>query len=130
MDLKACNTACFFIFKSTACQLLCRNKSSLRDDQRDISIEQDNKRGPFDMCGVSVIFSVASSPTAFSFKIFYVQFFKANPTFITQFPLGHLYKPPETKPCCNEAIPLLFWKKKQTNSSSPLAMLCLQKLPS
>lgn len=64
------------------------------------------------MCGVSVIFSVASSLTVFSFKIFYIQFFKANPIFNTQFPLGHLYKPPGTKPCCNEAILLLFWQKK------------------
>lgn len=44
MDLKACSTALFLIFKSTAYQLLHWNKSFLWDDQRDIPIVQDNER--------------------------------------------------------------------------------------
>lgn len=61
MDLKACSTAWFLIFKSTAYQLLHWNKSSLGDDQGDISIVQDNERQPFHMCEVSIIFCVVRS---------------------------------------------------------------------
>lgn len=107
MDLKACRIAWFLIFKSTAYQLLHWNKSSLGDDQRDISVVQDNEKTAFShvwsvnhfLCGdlLGYLF-LALRSCKFSFS-------KLHQT--------STCKPPENKPCCSRTVPLLFWGKKK-----------------